>query len=675
MDAQTGRQLQGTDRLAQEITLRGLVLGAAITVVFMAANVYMGLKTGMTFSSSIPAAMLSMGLLRLFGDTSILENNIVQTQASAAGTLCNVILVLPGLVLIGHWQGFPFWQTGGVCLLGGLLGVAYSIPLRRALVAGAGLPFPEGAAAAEVLRAGDASSDGGASHGQGLRELLGAGAAAALIALATSGLRFLGDRLHTTLQAGQAAFRLGTGFSLALVGVGYLVGIGACLALLTGVLIAWGLAVPLLTAFGLGVGADPGAAAEAVWSGQVRLIGAGIIAVGGVWTVATLVRPILASIRAALKAAHGTDPGLRDLPRQERDIPITWVAGSAALLTVPLAGLFGWFSAGADLGGLYPVLILAATLFAVLFGFLMAAACGYLAGLLGSSSSPISGIGILTTMLVALLLPLLVGRAAGPEGDRFVVGLALLVASVIVTMASIANDNLQDLKTGQLVDATPWRQEAVLIAGVGVGSLVIAPLLALLYNAYGFVSALPREGMDAGAALPAPQAALMTQIANGIVHGELPWAMVLTGMGLGVVLVALEAWLRRNGRVFPALTVGIGIYLPLNVVVTIAIGGIIGWFSERAFRARFEVRDQRKGTGADAAYEGVRRRGVLLSSGFLVGESFVGVLLAGADTLAGRSAALAFVGPDFAPFAGALGLAVFVVALVVFYRLVSRVPG
>src|ERR1700712_2411517 len=163
MDARTDPSLH-----ASELTWRGLLLGSGIIVIFMAANVYMGLKTGMTFSSSIPAAMLSMGLLRLFGDTSILENNIVQTQASAAGTLCNVILVLPGLVLIGHWQGFPFWQTGGVCLIGGLLGVAYSIPLRRALVAGAGLPFSEGAAAAEGLRAGDAASDGGGGDGAGL---------------------------------------------------------------------------------------------------------------------------------------------------------------------------------------------------------------------------------------------------------------------------------------------------------------------------------------------------------------------------------------------------------------------------------------------------------------------------------------------------------------------------
>ncbi|MEA1834339.1 oligopeptide transporter, OPT family [Methylobacterium durans] len=642
-----------TQAHASELTLRGLLLGAAITVVFMAANVYMGLKTGMTFSSSIPAAMISMGCLRLLGGATILENNIVQTQASAAGTLCNVILVLPGLVLIGHWQGFPFWQTSAVCLLGGLLGVAYSIPLRRALVVGAGLPYPEGTAAAEVLKVGQ-GGDGG------LRVLLGAAGVAAALGLATTGLRLLAEGIHGTLSVGSAVFRLGTGFSLALVGVGYLVGIGACLALITGVALAWGVAVPLLTALGHGGGAAPAEAAEAVWSGEVRLIGAGIIAAGGVFTVAGLARPILDSVRGALAAARAGGAS-RDLPRQERDLPITWVGGAALGLSLPLAGLFGWFAVGAELGGLLPVLIVTASLFAILVGFLMAAACGYLAGLLGSSSSPISGIGILTTILAALLLPLLVGRAAGPEGDRFVIGMALLVASVIVTVASIANDNLQDLKTGQLVDATPWRQQVALIAGVGVGALVIAPLLALLYRAYGFVGALPREGMDPASALPAPQAALMTQIAGGIVHGALPWGMVLAGIGIGAGLVALEARLRRRGLSFPALTVGIGMYLPLTVVMTIAAGGVVGWLAARALRSRGE-----------AAIGDARRRGVLLASGFLVGESLVGVLIAASDTLTGRSGSLALVGAGFHGTATALGLAAFLVALPAFYRMVSR---
>ncbi|WP_419830940.1 OPT family oligopeptide transporter [Methylobacterium sp.] len=655
---ETGPKTSTAQAHQAELTLRGIVLGAAITIVFMAANLYMGLKTGMTFSSSIPAAMLSMGAFRLMGGAGILENNIVQTQASAAGTLCNVILVLPGLVLIGHWHGFPFWQTTAVCALGGLLGVAFSIPLRRALVSGSDLPYPEGIAAAEVLKTGHEEEGG-----HGLRDLLAAAGAAGIVGLATTGLKLLGEGLSGAISLGGAAFRTGTGFSLALVGVGYLVGIGACLALLTGVLIAWGIAVPILTALSPDPGKTAGQAAEAVWSEQVRLMGAGIIAVGGLWTVASLARPIAASIRTALSSAGG---GLgADHPREERDLPITWVAGGALALCVPLALLFADFAQPAGLGGTLIVFAVAATLFMVLFGFLMAAACGYLAGLLGSSSSPISGIGILTTMATALLLPLLLGHATGPDGDRFVTGMALLLTAVIVTTASIANDNLQDLKTGQVVGATPWHQQVALVIGVGVGALVIAPLLSLLYQAYGFVGAPSREGLDPASALPAPQAALMTQIAQGITHGALPWTMVLIGAGLGIVLVAAEAWLKRRDLTFPALTVGIGMYLPLSVEVTIAIGGILGWLAERRLRRR--VRGDRRDTVLAAA----RRRGVLLASGFLVGESCVGVLLAGADLIAGHSAALAIMGPGFAATATWLGLAVFLGGLGLYFRLVS----
>ncbi|WP_342109222.1 OPT family oligopeptide transporter [Methylobacterium sp. SI9] len=643
-----------------ELTLRGIALGAAITVVFMAANLYMGLKTGMTFSSSIPAAMISMGAFRLMGGAGILENNIVQTQASAAGTLCNVILALPGLVLVGHWHGFPFWQTTAVCLLGGLLGVAFSIPLRRALVAGSDLPYPEGIAAAEVLRTGQEEEGS-----RGLRDLLSAAGVAGAIGFATTGLKVLGDGLNGAISLGGAAFRTGTGFSLALVGVGYLVGIGACLALLTGVVIAWGIAVPVLTALSPDPSKSAGAAAEAVWSDQVRLMGAGIIAVGGLWTVGSLAKPILGSIRAALSGAGGLG---KDHPREERDLPIIWVAAASLALSVPLAGLFWVFAQPADLGGLLIVLVLAATVFTVLFGFLMAAACGYLAGLLGSSSSPISGIGILTTMATALLLPLILGHSAGPEGDRFVTGMTLLLTSVIVTTSSIANDNLQDLKTGQVLGATPWHQQVALILGVGIGAVVIAPILSLLYEAYGFVGAPLREGQDAGSAMAAPQAALMTQIASGIVHSALPWRMVLIGAGLGVVLVAAETWLKRRDFTFPALTVGIGMYLPLSVEMTIAIGGILGWVAERRLRARVGAGGD---TAADKAVGAARRRGVLLASGFLVGESCVGVLLAGADLMAGHSAALAIAGKGFAPYATGLGLGVFLAALAVYLRMVS----
>ena len=647
-----------------EMTVRGLLLGAAITIVFMGAPLYMGLKTGMTFSSSIPAAVISMAMLRLLGQASILENNIVQTQASAAGTLCNVILVLPGLVIIGQWHGFPFWQTMLVCLLGGLLGVMFSVPLRRTMVAGSDLPFPEGVAAAEVLRAGH----GGNGAEGGIRLLLTGGAAAGAFNLCSSGLRVLGDGLSSFATVGGAVFEAGTGFSLALVGVGYLVGIAACSSLLIGAVLAWGVAVPILTALHPVAGLAPDKAALAVWTAQVRLIGAGIIAVGAVWTVATLARPIMASIVHGLETVREARNG-REQPRQERDIPITWVAAASAALALPIGGLFAWFAAPqmAQLGlPLYLALVVGTALFTVLFGFLMAAACGYMAGLLGSSSSPISGIGILTTMLAALVLGLVLRHAqagAGPDGQRFAIGLGLFVTAAIVTVASIANDNLQDLKTGQMVDATPWLQQVALLVGVCVGALVVAPLLALLYHAYGFVGAMPRPGMDGNSAMAAPQASLMSGIAKGIFDRTLPWTMVLTGIALGSALIGLDEWLRRRGRQLPVLTVGIGMYLPLSVVITIAIGGVLGWLGTGALR---------RARADEEATAQVRRRGVLVAAGFLVGESFVGILIAAVDAATGHGGSLTVTGAGFAPVATGLGLAAFGTAAVLFYRLVSR---
>ncbi len=679
---------QSTASRHVELTLRGLVLGAAITVVFMAANIYMGLKTGITFSSSIPAAVISMALLRAIGGGTILENNMVQTQASAAGTLCNVILVLPALIMIGHWQRFAFWQTTGVCLLGGLLGVMYSIPLRRAMVVDSTLPFPEGVAAAEVLRLGGdthnrAGDDGHDEARDGARALVVGGVAAAIFSLGVNGLRLVGDGMSWVATAGHAVFRIGTGFSLALLGVGYLVGIAACLSLLLGVAIAWGVAVPLLTAF------DPashaGSASDvamAAWSGRVRLIGAGVIATGSVWCVITLVRPMTSSIRDALasaRARHG-GPGGVGLPRQERDLPITWVAAATLGLSLPLAGLFAWFALPieADLGApAFAALIVGATVFTMAFGFLMATACGYMAGLLGSSSSPISGIGILGTILVSLLFSAILGgsgsgstggSAAGapPDAGRFAVALALFLTSVVVTVSSIANDNLQDLKTGQIVDATPWRQQVALLAGVTVGAVVIAPLLDLLYQTYGFPGALPRPGMDPARAMAAPQASLMAVIGNGIVTHQLAWGMVSIGLALGAILVGVDELLqRRFDAQLPVLTVGIGIYLPPTVGLTIAVGGILEWLTRRHLRRH---------TAPEQASESARRRGVLLASGFLVGESVAGMTLAAVEGAAGHSFPLAVVGPDFAATASWIGLAGFSAAAVLFYRFVVRTP-
>ncbi|WP_280337217.1 OPT family oligopeptide transporter [Salinicola acroporae] len=555
-----------------ELTLRGVVLGAVITLLFTASNVYLGLKVGLTFASAIPAAVISMAVLRRVAGANKLENNMVQTQASAAGTLSAIIFVLPGLLMIGYWQGFPFWQTTAICAIGGILGVLYTIPLRRVMVVQSDLPYPEGIAAAEILEVGSrdattpdaarAADDGqrgagGAKDEPGAREILLGGIVAAGFSIASGGLRVLADSISVWFSVGRAAFQLSTGFSLALVGAGYLVGIVGGVAMLIGTLIAWGIAVPWLTSITPAeAGQSLADAGMVLWSDKVRFIGAGTIGIAAVWTLATLFKPMLIGIRTSLGAMRGDQGAFRDQARTERDLPAGIILALTVALLVLLTVVFAIFLHGAApqlAGAAFWTLTLGSVLFAGVFGFLIAAACGYMAGLVGSSSSPISGIGIVAVILVSLLL---LGFTA--VSDAFDVldpavarmlptALALFVTSVILAVAAISNDNLQDLKTGYLVGATPWRQQVALIIGCVVGALVIPPVLSLLYNAYGFAGAMPREGMDPGQALGAPQASLMTAIVRGVFSHDLEWTMIVIGLAIGAVLIGVDEWLRRRG--------------------------------------------------------------------------------------------------------------------------------
>ncbi|MDF8360544.1 OPT family oligopeptide transporter, partial [Achromobacter anxifer] len=292
-----------------ELTFRGILLGAIITVIFTASNVFLGLKVGLTFSSAIPAAVISMSVLRLFKDANILENNMVQTQASAAGTLSAIIFILPALVMMGHWQGFPFWQTLGICAAGGMLGVMFTIPLRHVMVVQSDLPYPEGVAAAEILRVGSAerAQDEAADDGRtpaktetGMGDIVTGGVLAAVVSFAAGGLRVLGDNVSRWFELGGAVFRLPMGFSLALLGAGYLIGIVAGLAMLTGLIISWGIAVPILSAMGdVPAGMSLAKYATGLWSSQVRFIGAGVIGVGAIWTLATLFMPMVRGVKAS----------------------------------------------------------------------------------------------------------------------------------------------------------------------------------------------------------------------------------------------------------------------------------------------------------------------------------------------------------------------------------------
>jgi putative OPT family oligopeptide transporter len=663
----------------RELTLRGAILGALITVVFTAANIYLGLKVGLTFASSIPAAVISMAVLRLVKGSNILENNIVQTIASAAGTLSSIIFVLPGLVMVGYWAGFPFWQTAGICAIGGTLGVMFTVPLRRAMVVESDLPYPEGVAAAEILKVGSPGPDAVIHPGQpGLRDVIIGGGLSAAFSVISSGFGIFATELNGVFRVGAVATGIGADMSLALVGAGYLVGIVVGLAMFVGVLIGWGVAVPILVHLHpVSPGADFAGAVTGLWRKNVRLIGAGAIGVAAIWTLIQLFRPMVKGVRASLAAVAAVRSGKGgDVPSTERDLPFDWVVGISLVLMLPLAGVLAYFmgQAGVFTGGTLALLVIAGTIFCFVVGFIVATACGYMAGLIGSSNSPISGIGILAVVSAGLLLVALLGGANGSLSDPAVqkqaIAVALFVTAVVLAIATISNDNLQDLKTGQLVGATPARQQVALIIGVVAGAIVIPPILELIYQAYGFAGALPHAGMDPNKALGAPQATLMSVLATGILSGSLDWTMILIGIALGVGLIVADEILKRlGGRArLPPLAVGLGIYLPSAVTTPVTAGALVAWLADRYLKARAA----RKGADFEAYAELPRRRGTLIASGFIVGESLVGVLLAGLIVAADNQSPLALVGDDFAPVAEWLGGIVFLLACIDLYRRVAR---
>ena len=651
----------------KELTFRGIILGALITVIFTASNVYLGLKVGMTFASSIPAAVISMAVLKFFKDSSILENNMVQTQASSAGTLSSVIFVLPGLLMMGYWQNFPFWQTMLICAAGGTLGVLFTIPLRRAMVVNSDLPYPEGVAAAEILKAGN-HADGDS----GVKDIAYGGVLAGLVAFLTNGLRVMADGASAWIQTGKAAFQLPMGFSLALLGAGYLIGIVGGIAMLIGVILTWGVAVPYFTMSG-DIAADASLidATMVVWKTKVRFIGVGTIGIAAIWTLLILMKPMIEGMVHSFRMLKGGQAESEH--RVDIDLsPKTMIYILIATVVLIVISLHHFIAAAPISPELSILLVVVCTFLAVFIGFFVAAASGYMAGLVGSSSSPISGIGIISVIVISLVL-VSIGNASGlfetVDGQKFLTALTLFTASIVLTTATISNDNLQDLKTGLLVDATPWRQQVALIIGCFVGALVIAPVLEILYHAYGFSGALPRPDMDPSQALSAPQATLMTTISQGIFTNKLEWTYILTGVGLGAVLITIDAFLKKvSNKVFglPVIAVGIGIYLPPSINMPVIVGAFLAWIMTRHI-----AKLGNKEVSAKA-----ERFGTLFSAGLIVGESLMGVILAfiiaASVTTGGSEAPLSLNLENWDAIGEWLGLIVFIVGIVIFASRVLR---
>ena len=584
-----------------EITLKAVVLSILLAAVLAGANAYLGLFAGMTVSASIPAAVVSMAVLRLFRQSNILENNIVQTAASSGEALAaGVIFTIPGLVLIGYWTSFDYWHTFTVSLVGGVLGVLFTIPLRRALIIHARLRFPEGVATAEVLKVG-ASSDAGA--GGRVRLLLGAAALGGGFKFAEGGLKLWSESLEGAVQLGRSTLYGGLNLSPALVAVGYIIGLNTAVVVFFGGAIGWLVLLPLYQAI---IGSPEGligvAAAKATWSGQIRYIGIGAMLVGGVWTLFQVRGPILQSLRQllALYGARNQSDGQSELLRTERDAGVVWLIGLTVAALVPMVLLYQGLLNHNLWGGI------GLTLLMVVTAFLFSAVAGYMAGLVGSSSNPVSGVTIATIMLASLLLLGILGKGnpAGPAA-------ALLVGAVVCCAAAMGGDNLQDLKTGHVVGATPWKQQVMQVIGVATGAVVIVPVLSLLQAKYGIgevTAAHPHP-------LSAPQATLMANLANGVFGGSLPWHLVGVGMVLGMLVIGLDMrQARRNAALrFPVLAVALGMYLPLKLSATILFGGLLAEYVRAA------------GKSSDVPTED---RGLLCAAGLVTGEALVGILLA-----------------------------------------------
>ncbi|WP_447911378.1 OPT family oligopeptide transporter [Brevundimonas bullata] len=665
-----------------ELTIRALILGCLLAAVFTAANTYLGLKVGLTFASAIPAAVISMALLRAFKGSTIWENMTVQTVASVGGAMSSIIFVLPGLVMIGWWMNFPFWESVMICILGGVLGVTFSIPLRRTLVVQAGLPYPEGVAAAEVLKVGSPGADESESavreNRSGLVVVVGAAIASTFFAFLASARVFAAEttaflRLPAALGGGAT----GVGFSMqfALLGAGHLIGLAVGLTQLFGLVLAWLIFVPILTspefvawaaahgvpsiAASLPAGAPAEELAMTVWAREVRFIGAGVIGVAALWTLFKLAKPLVAGLASALaaqeKRAHG-----EVLDRTEQDIPIKIVGLLSVAALVGIGVLLALFTQGTTLAASAPILVIGGLIYVVVIGFAVAAICGYMAGLIGSSNSPVSGVGILAIVIASLLM-LGVMAIAGVPADPSIIAFALIVTSIVFAVAVISNDNLQDLKTGQLVEATPWRQQTALLVGVVAGALVIPFVLDMMNQAFGFEGGPPAI-VEGAQTLAAPQATLISALAKGVISGDLRWDLIGIGAAVGVLVIILDVVLQRatKGRIkLPPLAAGIGVYLPAAVTTMLVIGAVCGAAYEKWIaKTRF----------ADVG----RRMGVLLASGLIVGESLFGVFTAAVIVSTRNEAPFALLSKDTMWPAMWAGVAVFAVLTFALYSWIRR---
>ena len=596
---------QGAHPAAPQLTVKAIVLSILLTVILASANAYVGLFAGLTVATAIPAAVISMAVLPLFGRANILENNIVATGASAGSSIAaGAIFTLPALILLHHWTSFDYKWTFAVVGLGGLLGVLFSVPLRRTLILEQKLQFPEGVAAAEVLKV-------GANPGIGAKFLAVAAVSGGVFKLITSGLRWLPETFTAQGFVGSRGIAFfGYGFSPALLGVGYIVGLNVAVLIAAGGFFSWWLAIPLynvyfgqhdpaLAAKLIGLSAED--AAFAIWRAQVRYIGVGCMLTGALWALWSLRKSLWSAISSGLRVS-GQRSG--DIPHTERDLPMGAVLLCIALFVVPLFVLY--YLVVNSFG-----VALAMAVIMMVAGFLFSSVSGYMAGLVGSSNNPVSGITICTILFASLVLMWLVG-----ENSSIGAVAVVFIGAVVCNAAAVAGDNLQDLKAGHLIGATPWRQQVMLGVGVIASAAVMAPVLNVLQFAYG-IGEPAHPGVKA---LPAPQANLVKSVAEGMFGGKLPGGAIAIGALVGVLIILTDLYLKRRGSRWsaPVLAVAVGIYLPLDVSTPILAGGVVAECVSRWHLAHTPAaeREQRQ------------QNGMLFAAGLITGEALIGIFIA-----------------------------------------------
>lgn len=641
-----------------EMTWYGVVLVVVLSALMGGANAYLALFSGITISVSIPCALIALVILRPF-DRSItaLQINVIQTGASAGSSLvAGVVYTLPALMFLGYWEEgkLDYLETAIISATGGCLGVLFSIPLRRSLVVESpDLVFPEGTAIANVLKVIAGQNANSRAHSKAVHILFLGCLIGFVIKFCDTGFQFWSSFAFGAWFLGSSGAVIGFGVSLspALLSVGYIVGLKAGGLMVVGALLNWWLAIPIVSSTqpdwihrytALQIAND-------IWLTKSRYLGVGAMLVGGIGTVAFLARPLYRGIKSGIHAwKQIRTAGSGSIPRTERDIPLVFVACAAAASPLVLLFLFFWFSSSWGIAAF-------AGVFLLLAGFLFSAVGGFMAGLVGSSNNPISGITLCVVIVSALLLVPFVSVASfeGPV-------VAILMGAVIACAAALAGDNLQDLRTGYILGATPWKQQLMQMVGVVSASAVLAPIIGLLITAYGIGS----PSLEHPNPLPAPQATLMGQVAQGVFTLDLPWTFVGTGAGFATFILIVDFLLVHyniNFRV-PVLAIALGLYLPFELSSAIFLGSCISglcFFTLKRIEPSKIMRQQ------------YLQYGVYLCAGMITGEALTGILLAVVIIASGDTNVLAVLGPQ-STFAA--GLLLFICIMIVLYLVVIWTP-